>query len=98
MMPDFSVTSDNIHIVDSAMVSKRDFDAVLAIIRAEYPFCPVWERGFGSLKNEWAVHNALYALGIARARTRDVDLNVPQPWYLHAAYAVLGVMARIVIK
>lgn len=35
---------------------------------------------------EWKTHNLLYGMGIAPARTHDVDLNDNNPWYLTVAY------------
>jgi len=34
---------------------------------------------------EWRAHNMLYALHIKRNRTRTVDLDINEPWYLNKA-------------
>ena len=43
---------------------------------------------------EWTVHNVLYRLGIKRAQTKDVDMDLPcdKPEWL---YEVLGVLCWI---
>lgn len=40
---------------------------------------------------EWRAHNLLYALRIARSRTKDVDLNY-NPWYMRLAYFILSAL------
>ena len=48
------------------------------------------KRGIFGMINEWRVHNLLYTLGIMRARTSSVDLNINQPWYIKTLYAILS--------
>lgn len=88
----------NLHLIDSYKVSKKKFGSELKQIRAFHPESKVWERGFALMKLEWAVHNALYALGIARSRTKDCDLNSPQSFFLKVCYAVGGVIVYPFIK
>lgn len=95
---EYTVTKHNVHIVDSYKIGKRDFRKVLDEIRAARPGSDVWRRSIGSLRREWACHNALYRLGIKRSRTRDVDLNYPQNWKARLAYSLLGPLALIIIK
>lgn len=40
--------------------------------------------------NEWSVHNLLYSLGIQKDRTKDVDLNINQHWYIKVGYFLLS--------
>ena len=51
-------------------------------------------RSHFSLGMEWTVHNVLYRLGIKRAQTKDVDMDLPcdKPEWL---YEVLGVLCWI---
>lgn len=49
-------------------------------------------RSLFDLELEWATHKALYNLGIKRARTKDVDLDAPQPWYMTTAYIIIGLL------
>jgi hypothetical protein len=37
------------------------------------------------------VHNRLYKLHILRDRTKDVDLEYKQKWYLKVLYSILGI-------
>ena len=97
-MRQYAVTQYNIRIPDSYEVSKHGFDAILDDLKLRNPDCEVWKRSRWSLKAEWAVHSALYGLGIARERTKDVDLNHPLPWYVEALYYSIGAVAWIFIK
>lgn len=94
----YEVTSHNIRISDSYEVSKHGFDAILDDLKHRHPDCEVWHRSRWSLKAEWAVHNALYSLGIAREHTKDVDLNYPLPWYAILFYWLAGSFLWIFIK
>ena len=51
----------------------------------------IHKRGIWSMTHEWRAHNLLYSLGIKRDRTKDVDLDVNQPWYIKVAYSVLSI-------
>ena len=88
----YTLTSNNIHIFSSYRVKKKDFERELAAIRELHPDCCVWNRTIGSLTREWAVHNALHRLGIARRQTADIDLNWPQNWLIRALYTLLGAL------
>jgi hypothetical protein len=48
------------------------------------------KRSMFSMINEWRVHNLLYSFGIKRDRTKSVDLDINQPWYMKLAYTVLS--------
>ena len=94
----YEVAPHNIRIPDSYEVSKHGFDAILDYLKIRHPDCEVWKRSRWSLKAEWAVHNALYGLGIARERTKDCDLDYPQPWYVEGAYIVFGAIVWAFIR
>lgn len=84
---------------DSYRFSKAHFDRQLLRIRNLYPTHAIFAaRSMGSLKREWAGHNALYALGIKRSRTRDCDLEYPQQWHVKVAWDVLGFLVWPWIK
>ena len=87
---DYTITNNNLHLVDSCEVSKHNFRRNLDEIEAEAPRFDVWNRSRFSMETEWAVHNALYDCHIARERTASCDLNYPQPWYIRIAYTVVG--------
>lgn len=91
--PIYSVTENNIHIENSCDILKNDFQSVLSLIKREYPGNKVLEnRSVKSMEREWCVHNWCYAHGIAKERTRSVDLNWPQRWWVKAIYAVAGTL------
>ena len=98
MMPEYSVSPNNVHIVDSYTVPKAQFDRVLGHIQNVAPDCEVWKRSYTSLKLEWATHNFLYMLHMFRSHTKDVDLNYPQKWYITALYCICGAIGWIFIK
>lgn len=94
----YTVSENNIHLEESFKVPKGDFERELAAIREQHPQSLVWNRTLGSLKMEWAVHNALHALGVLRSRTSSTDLNWPQSWLLRIAYAIVGKIVWPFIK
>lgn len=48
------------------------------------------KRDMYSMGHEWRAHNLLYSLGIMRSRTKDVDLNINQTWYIKMLYSILS--------
>ena len=94
----YTITKNNLHLVDSYAVGKRYFSRELARIKGIHPNSDVWLRSYRSMEREWATHNALYALHLFRSRTKDVDLNYPQRWYMKVAYAVVGTIVYPFIK
>jgi len=95
---EYEVSSNNIRLKLSYEVSKDDFERELAAIRKLHPDCLVWNRSFDSLKREWAVHNAFYALGLMHKQTAHTDLNWPQKWFIRMGYAIAGTIAWPFIK
>lgn len=94
----FVVKPDRIKLLDSYQVSKWDFLHELEGVRLKTFGSDVWKRSMTSLMREWACHNAAYALGILRDKTKDCDLNVSLPWYASALYWVLGGIVWLFIK
>lgn len=96
---DWKVSDSCITIYDSWEVSKHDFDSVLFEIETAYPENKViCERSMCSLKLEWACHNFLYKINYKRKRTKDTDLEYPQPWYMKIGYTLGGIMVWLFIK
>lgn len=93
-----SITKDCLTIYDSYKVPKAKFNGQLIGMKILHPKSNVWKRSLSSLKLEWAVHNALYALGYKRDHTKDVDLNYPQSFGIRAAYSICGVLVWAFIK
>ena len=98
----YQVTQNNIHIEDSAFISKRNFGVALTTIyiesEKENNHSLVWNRSWSSLELEWAVHNFLYMIGYKRERTKDVDLDYPQKWWMTLAYNILGSLCWVFIR
>ena len=88
----YTITKDNLHLVDSYKVVKRKFDRELAQIKGLHSNSDVWKRSFRSIRMEWATHNALYALHLFRSRTASADINYPQRWWEVILYNVIGVI------
>ena len=93
-----TVTPNNIHMESSFEISKEDFESELKTLREQYPDSLVWNRSMDSLKREWAAHNALHAMGIARKQTAHADLNWPQHWLIRLGYDIIGTIAWPFIK
>lgn len=92
----YTLTENNLHIEDSWQVSKRVMDSHLNLFKQRHPDSGVWQRSMFSLKMEWAVHNALYALGLFRNHTKDVDLNYPNKW--EWLYKIIGVLVWLFVR
>ena len=82
------VSDNNIRIENGYLVRGREFGFVLNCIRENEPNEVTANRSNYSLACEWALHNALYKLGLFRSHTKDVDLNYP--CRLEWLYIVLG--------
>ena len=94
----YTVSPNNIHMESSFYISKEDFESELKTLREQYPDSLVWNRSMDSLKREWAAHNALHAMGIARKQTAHADLNWPQHWLIRLGYDIIGTIAWPFIK
>ena len=94
----YNISSNNIKLKSSYEIGKEDFERELAAIREQHPDCLVWRRSMGSLKCEWAAHNAFHALGLVRKQTADTDLNWPQNWLARVGYSIVGAVAWRFIK
>ena len=92
-MDTYIVTDNNVKIKDGWLYGKESFDGILNWLRSLYPGNNVFKnRTNKSLKREWACHNFLYNIHFARARTEDVDLDWPQPWYMRILYRIGGLI------
>ena len=95
----YTVSPNNIHLENSFRVRKNAFRRELKAMRERFPDSLVWQhRSLGSLEREWAVHNALHALGIFKSRTADIDLNWPQGWIFRIGYTLLAPLVWPFIK
>lgn len=77
------VTPTNTHILDSCKVkSKEDIRQYLQAVRDEAsPEMAVCQRDLESMVREWRSHNLFYNFHVFRSRTKDVDLELKQPWW-----------------
>lgn len=88
-----NISHNNTCILDSYKI--KDIDSmqdILYIIQDEVedPNMAINKRGIWSMTNEWRAHNLLYSLGIEKDRTKSVDLDLNQPWYMKLAYTLLS--------
>lgn len=88
-----TTTADNTHIENSYLVkSRKDMRGILECIEINSNCGDAIRRiPVATMIREWRAHNLLYALGIARARTKDVDLNF-ESWWRRIGYFVLSLM------
>ena len=85
---------NNTCISDSYKIKNiESMQDLLYLIRGEIKDkkAAIHKRGIWSMTHEWRAHNLLYSLGIKRDRTKDVDLDINQPWYIKVAYSVLSI-------
>ena len=89
----YKVGDGNCRVVDSYLISddgeKREFLALLAERHPEFA-----ARSVTSYVREWAAHNILYGKGVARDHTKDVDLNVGEPWWRRFGYWVVSALHK----
>lgn len=97
-MIDHTITDENLHLIDSYKVSKKDFSKELNDIKEHEPDYQVWNRCIPQMCLEWAVHNAAYALNIKREQARHVDLDYPQSFIEKIGYTVCGILVWLFIK
>ena len=86
------ISTNNIHIEDSyTVVNPVDMRIVLNDIKnyinnnldIDTPFN---HRTIKSTMHEWITHNNCYKLSLWPDRTKSVDINFPQKWYIRLLY------------
>ena len=98
MIMKYTVSKNNIHIIDSYLISKNEFDSILKKIEDTGETDVFKYRTYKSLKREWAVHNLCYNLHLFKSHTKDVDLNYPQIWYESFLYNIFGGISLLLIS
>lgn len=90
--PQAIVSNTNTHIVDSYLIrSKKAMQEYLQSLRdGSSPEMSVHVRNIASQVREWRAHNFFYFLHVFRSRTKDVDLELKQPWYRELFCAVVS--------
>lgn len=94
----YSITYNDLRIGNSYLVRKRDFKPTLERIRLYHPDSFVWRRSLFQMQMEWAACNALYALGLWRARTKDCHITTWHPFRVRAFRFAAGLLAWAFIK
>lgn len=96
---EITLSTNNIHIENSHDVELPIImDEILTLLRKEVDDTgittdtPLNHRSNKSMIREWIAHNNLYILGYEVERTKNVDLNYPQKWYVKVAYWLLSRM------
>lgn len=94
-----SITFDNTTFYNSCKVKSSEemniwIDEARKIADKSFINCTdkvsICVRSKKSMIREWKAHNLLYKLGIEKDRTRNVDLNINQKWYVNWAYFLLS--------
>lgn len=77
------LTETSTHILNSFLVkTKAEMRAILEDLRAKTSDqMAVNQRDMESQVREWRSHNLFYKFHVFRNRTKDVDLELKQPWY-----------------
>jgi len=87
----FKIGCVAVKIINSYQVTKRSrIKEILYVFKLEHSDIK-FNRDINLLVKEWIVHNRLYKLGLFRNRTKDVDLEYQQKWYLKVIYWILGI-------
>lgn len=95
---EYYINDDNIHMIDSYKISKYEFKDILNRMRSKFTNNVLKNRSNYSLICEWSIHNLLYNFNIYKSRTKDTDLNHPQPLYIKIIYNIFGPIAWLFIK
>ena len=77
------LTETSTHILNSFLVkTKAEMRAILEDLRAKTSDqMAVNQRDMESQVREWRSHNLFYKFHVFRNRTKDVDMELRQPWY-----------------
>ena len=90
------LSDSNIRIYDSyRFKSSKDMKAILSEL-GEHGSQAINTMPNGAMLREWRAHNFIYVLHLFRSYTKDVDLNIGNPWYIKALYAIFSVLYSLV--
>ena len=92
----FTLTKNNVHIVDSYKISKNaDMLAIAKQIRAAALKLGFnYRRSNSSWITEWRAHNYMYDHGIERARTASVDFDENESGLKLISYSLMSALYR----
>ena len=86
-------------ITDAANYTAKQVKKLLNEFRDENPnHDGLKKRSDKSYLNEWAVHALCYRWGIMKDRTKDADLQFDMELEVKIMYALLGPIARLILK
>lgn len=98
-MVEYNISENNIHLIDSYKIPKKEFKCDLKTIASENSSNNVVQnRSIFSMEMEWSTHNFLYMLNIERNRTKNTDLDYPQKIIYKPLYPIIGLIGWIFIK
>lgn len=91
-----TILPNNTNIKDSYLVkSREDMKNILTQISLpNFSNYACDKRTIKSMIQEWCVHNLLYNLGVFKKKTKDVDFEYPQKWYVKIGYIILAPLYR----
>lgn len=94
-----TISTSNIHIEDSYTVTnpvdmKNVLNHTIEFLNDNHIIMdtPFNHRSICSMLSEWKIHNNLYKLNYERDRTKSIDLNHPQSWYMSVLYFFGGLI------
>lgn len=89
-----------VHVSDSLLTIEdsyrvkdpKDMKRILERIRSRATGKTILDkRSIDSMIKEWKCHNLLYTFGLFKSRTKSVDLQAEQPWYVKLGYSLLSI-------
>lgn len=88
------ISKENTKIADSFRIENTsDMKEFIGLIQEKaFKNAAINTRDNKGMLREWRAHNILYSLGICTDRTKDVDLNINQKWYIKLAYYLLSII------
>lgn len=94
------INSQNITVYDSYQL--RGYKNIEGAVQEIVDFTedrninsPLRTRSKKSVVEEWAAHNFLYILHIARTRTQHCDINLTNPKFVSFSYKILAFIYKI---
>ena len=91
----YSYTENNIHIIDSYLITSKDLmqEHLKTIRRGAFLNGGFeYKRSNESWLREWCAHNWLYDHNIEKDRTKDVDLNENEKLWKRLGYFIIYIL------
>lgn len=89
---EYTVADDAVKFIDSSLHKGKIFTNTWDTAKKNNPENPVLvnTHRFHAIC-EWSTHKALYWLHIERDRTKDTDIDYPQPLSYYLGYLLMGI-------